>query len=68
MSDQASPPLATSNKLEKSDSKSKDAEKTESPQNSMDEDVHIAEGQDILALQGVDPALNAKMYLVNNVR
>lgn len=28
----------------------------------------VAEGSDILALQDVDPALNAKMHLVNNVR
>jgi hypothetical protein len=28
----------------------------------------VGEGQDILALQDIDPALNAKMHLVNNVR
>lgn len=28
----------------------------------------IGEGQDVLALQDIDPALNAKMHLVNNVR
>lgn len=28
----------------------------------------LGEGEDILALQDVDPALNAKMHLVNNVR
>jgi hypothetical protein len=28
----------------------------------------VGEGQDILALQDIDPALNAKMFLVNNVR
>ena len=34
---------------------------------SMDETV-LAEGVDILALQGIDPALDAKMHIVNNVR
>jgi hypothetical protein len=28
----------------------------------------VGEGEDILALQDIDPALNAKMFLVNNVR
>ena len=28
----------------------------------------VGERQDILALQDIDPALNAKMFLVNNVR
>jgi hypothetical protein len=28
----------------------------------------VAEGEDVLALQDVDPALNSKMHLVNNVR
>ncbi|KAH8819956.1 major facilitator superfamily domain-containing protein [Xylogone sp. PMI_703] len=28
----------------------------------------VAKGEDILALQDIDPALNAKMHLVNNVR
>jgi hypothetical protein len=28
----------------------------------------VGEGEDILALQDTDPALNAKMFLVNNVR
>jgi hypothetical protein len=28
----------------------------------------VAEGKDILALQDVDPALDAKMHIVNNVR
>jgi hypothetical protein len=31
------------------------------------EGFSLHEGSDILALQGVDPALNAKMHLVNNV-
>lgn len=39
---------------------------------SAEPDVHpdgysVAEGTDILALQDTDPALNAKMHLVNNV-
>jgi hypothetical protein len=29
--------------------------------------VSVGEGTDILALQDVDPALNAKMHIVNNV-
>jgi hypothetical protein len=28
----------------------------------------VREGEDILALQDIDPALNAKMHLVNNVK
>lgn len=28
----------------------------------------VGEGEDILALQDIDPAMNAKMHLVNNVR
>jgi hypothetical protein len=28
----------------------------------------VGKGEDILGLQDVDPALNAKMHLVNNVR
>lgn len=31
------------------------------------EGVSIREGSDILALQEIDPALNAKMHIVNNV-
>lgn len=34
---------------------------------SLDEPF-IAQGVDILASQGIDPALEAKMYIVNNVR
>jgi hypothetical protein len=30
--------------------------------------ISVAEGKDILALQDTDPALNAKMHIVNNVR
>ena len=30
--------------------------------------VSIREGSDILSLQEIDPALNAKMHIVNNVR
>lgn len=29
--------------------------------------IHMAEGEDILARQALDPALNLKMHLVNNV-
>jgi hypothetical protein len=28
----------------------------------------VRDGEDILALQDIDPALNAKMHLVNNVK
>jgi len=31
-------------------------------------DILTRSGEDILAKQDLDPALNAKMYLVNNVR
>lgn len=40
----------------------------------MNEDVRttqsssVGDAEDILALQDLDPALNAKMHLVNNVR
>lgn len=30
--------------------------------------VSVSEGHDLLAAQDVDPALNAKMHIVNNVR
>lgn len=32
------------------------------------DDHSLGEGVDVLALQDVDPALNAKMHIVNNVR
>ena len=32
------------------------------------DDYSIISGEDILSRQDVDPALNAKMHLVNNVR
>jgi hypothetical protein len=31
------------------------------------DDHFLGEGKDLLALQDVDPALNAKMHIVNNV-
>ena len=31
-------------------------------------DTSLHKGEDILAMQDLDPALNAKIYLVNNVR
>lgn len=31
-------------------------------------DGSVHKGEDILAMQDLDPALNAKMHLVNNVR
>lgn len=34
----------------------------------MASDTSLHKGEDILAMQDLDPALNAKMYLVNNVR
>lgn len=30
--------------------------------------ISLAEGEDILSLQDIDPALNAKMHIVNDVR
>jgi hypothetical protein len=35
---------------------------------SVQDGYSVGEGEDILALQDTDPALNAKMFLVNNVR
>jgi hypothetical protein len=32
------------------------------------DEYSVREGEDILALQDIDPALNAKMHLVNNVK
>lgn len=42
-----------------------DVEKMGSPPG--DNILAVAEGEDILALQDLDPALNMKMHLVNNV-
>jgi hypothetical protein len=35
---------------------------------SVQDGYSVGGGEDILALQDTDPALNAKMFLVNNVR
>lgn len=61
MSSDHSPKLAASN--EKYDEKIASGE----PDVVLD-GYSVQEGSDILALQDVDPALNAKMHLVNNVR
>lgn len=61
MSTDYSPPLAASD--------NKDTEKVALGESDVAPDNYsIRDGSDILALQDVDPALNAKMHLVNNVR
>ena len=61
-----SPPLASS--TEKADYPKGDEKVALGETDVSDEHVSMREGQDVLALQDVDPALNAKMHLVNNVR
>ncbi len=65
MSAESSPPLV----LNSDDTKYANSEKAALGEPELTVDgISIGEGQDILSLQGVDPALNAKMHLVNNVR
>jgi len=52
--------------LEKKDSDKKDL--SDAPDLRTAEGGSIRGGEDILALQDLDPALNMKMHLVNNVR
>ena len=65
MSAHSSPPLESKNDYPK------DSEKVAlgGRDGSLDRPAgpSIAEGEDILGRQDVDPALNAKMHLVNNV-
>jgi hypothetical protein len=66
MSATSSPPLGAGN--EKIDY-SKDHEKVALGQQDVTYDTHsVDKGEDILSMQDVDPALNAKMHIVNNVR
>lgn len=66
MSAELRPPLAGSK--EEAEYYAKAPEKTAVGEPDVPaEGFSIHEGSDILALQGVDPALNAKMHLVNNV-
>lgn len=47
----------------------KDHEKVALGQQDVTFDTHsVDKGEDILSMQDVDPALNAKMHIVNNVR
>jgi hypothetical protein len=49
--------------LEASDKKMDEKVALDAEQQHLD----YAQGEDILALQDIDPALNAKMHIVNNV-
>jgi len=66
MSLDSSPHIAPSDK-EASFSKGDEKAVLGEPDVSYDHES-VGSGEDILALQDVDPALNAKMHLVNNVR
>lgn len=66
MSAVSNPPFVESNMEEKE--YGKENEKTQVGTNDFPPDnVSVKEGSDILALQDTDPALNAKMHIVNNV-
>jgi hypothetical protein len=45
----------------------KDTEKTADNVQPRDVSFNYGDGEDLLSLQDVDPALNAKMHIVNNV-
>lgn len=66
MSTTSNPPLALSDEKTRY---SKDHEKVALGEHHVADGLHsIGKGEDILSMQDVDPALNAKMHLVNNVR
>lgn len=46
----------------------KDPEKIDTYDAGRPISLSLAEGEDVLGRQDLDPALNAKMHLVNNVR
>ena len=60
-----SPPLEVNN--EKNDH-NKDTEKYAADTELRDSSLDYGKGEDILGQQDIDPALNAKMHIVNNVR
>jgi len=66
MSTKSSPPLPTSS--EKGPVLQDNEKGVLGEQDVAYEYVPINNGEDILALQDIDPALNAKMHIVNNVR
>jgi hypothetical protein len=67
MSGKWSPPFAPGNEV--SEYGTKDNDKIALGQQDVSfENQSIGSGQDLLGQQDIDPALNAKMHLVNNVR
>ena len=67
MSGKSSPPFAPDNEV--SEYSPKDNVKTALGEEDVSfENQSIGSGQDLLGQQDIDPALNAKMHLVNNVR
>jgi hypothetical protein len=60
-----SPPLDP--EQEKAGQSLEDTEKTAGDVQPRDISFDYGDGEDILSLQDVDPALNAKMHIVNNV-
>jgi hypothetical protein len=66
MSANSSPPLEPKNDYPKDSEKVALGERDASLE--CPASPSIGEGEDILGRQDIDPALNAKMHLVNNVR
>jgi hypothetical protein len=60
-----SPPLGAMNK---ENDYNKDTEKYATDNELSDTSLDYGKGEDILGQQDIDPALNAKMHIVNNVR
>jgi hypothetical protein len=60
-----SPPLGASAKREEFP---KDSEKHAGDTQLRDTSLDYGKGEDILGQQDIDPALNAKMHIVNNVK
>lgn len=65
---EAGPGAASSSNPEKVPTVPSEEAKPVPPTSDDSEASSVRNGQDILALQDLDPALNAKMHLVNNVR
>lgn len=62
----ASPPPYPGSSAEEKDTSKKLAPE-QGPLADLDDRVSLTSGQDVLALEDLDPALNMKMHLVNNV-
>ena len=60
-----SPPLGT---RDKENDYAKDTEKYAADNELREASLDYGKGEDILGQQDIDPALNAKMHIVNNVR